>query len=251
LRRKRKRHHDLPPFFDRVDNPELHRVPDDLPVDITPPPPSLKEFDRDLLKICGGLGKRVKPAAFQELLLRYPAVLDRIAAAVDGELFADRSSPNEFLADLTAIWFNRQGLEHVFCGEVCGRKIRGLHYFGRYLQLQSQGIGGRLPNNQHHEEVIPGLVYTIGVLLYHDGRLLSHPRKGYAIVADAENLLVTATKAFKEVGRGRTTCSYNVPVDTAAGSYSAVLVKEDDGIITFYPDVTPNNPQCTRLGIDD
>jgi hypothetical protein len=70
-----------------------------------------------------------------------------------------RKSDADFLDDLTAIWFNRRGFEHIFCGDINNSTtIGGLHFAGRYLQLQNQGIAGRLPNNSNREEVIPGEV---------------------------------------------------------------------------------------------
>ncbi|WP_407891223.1 EndoU domain-containing protein [Scytonema sp. NUACC26] len=52
-----------------------------------------------------------------------------------------RTSDAQFLEDLTNIWFNVKGFDHVFCGEpVAGGSIDGLHYVGRYVELQEKGL---------------------------------------------------------------------------------------------------------------
>lgn len=234
----------LSPFFDRDNNPEIHRFPVNKPVDITPEPPPLKPFDRDVINLCGEIGCQVSPQAFQNLLFNHPLVWQKLQLELNNEIFPHRNSPEEFLEDLTNIWFNNNGFVHIFCGEIRGKHIGGLHYFGRYLQLQNKGLAGRLPNNLHEEEVIPGLVYTVGILIKLGDKILVHPRKGYALVTDAAELLITATKAFKQQPLGRTTCIYPVIDDDSGQSYVAVLVKDERGIITFYPDATPNGKSC-------
>jgi hypothetical protein len=241
-KRRHKKH--LPPFFDLVDNSELHRFPVGKPVDITPPPPELSAFDRDLLQVCGGLGDRVHPQDFKALMKAYPEIFRRIKAAVDGEIFAGRSTEAEFLEDLIKIWFKRRGFEHIFCGAIHGRKIKGMHYVGRYLQLQELGLAGRLSDNWRDEEVIPDVVYTLGVLLKHGQETLIDRRTGYALITNAIELLIAATQAFKTESHGKTVCTFAVVDADFGASYPAVFVKEDNAIVTFYPDVTPDNVMC-------
>jgi hypothetical protein len=241
-RRRRKIHFE--PFFDHSDNPELHSFPAGTPVDGTPPPPKLSRFDRDVLQVCGNLGDKVWAADFRALLQAYPQVLARIAAAVDGEIFPGRREPPEFLADLTDIWFRRGGFQHIFCGSLHKGQLKGMHYVGRYLQLQEKGLAGKLPHNQGQEEVIAGAVYTIGVLLNHKNRLLVDRRTGYALITDATELLIAATAAFKAQERSYGVCTFPVQDEDSEASYSAVFVKEEGAIVTFYPDATPENPPC-------
>jgi hypothetical protein len=234
----------LEPFFDRLDNPEQHHFPPDTAVDITPPPPHLSPFDRDVLKVCGNMGSHVSASNFQALLRYYPHILQRIQAAVDHEIFPGRTTSEEFLEDLTSIWFKQHGFEHIFCGSIRKGKIKGLHYVGRYLQLQEQGIAGKLPHNQSQEEVIAGAAYTIGILLQYGNRVLVDRRTGYALVTDAAELLIAATQAFKTQDRSNVVCAFPV-IDVDSGkTYPAVFVKKDNAIVTFYPDVTPTEPQC-------
>jgi hypothetical protein len=229
----------LPPFFDEIDNPELCSFPHGVKVDITPLPPDLSPFDRDVLQVCGDLGNTPLAADFRALLQAYPQILERIQLAVGGEIFPGRNTQVEFLEDLTTIWFKRDGFEHIFCGSIQNGQLKGMHYVGRYLQLQEQGVAGKLPDNQGQEEVIAGVVYTIGVLLKYDSRIIIDRRTGYALVTDAVELLIAATQAFKLNTRSRSTYTFPVIDEDSGHTYPAVFVKEDNAIVTFYPDATP------------
>jgi Bacterial EndoU nuclease len=244
MEKPRPRKKQLPPFFDDIDNPEFHHFPRGTAVDITPPPPDLSPFDLDVLQVCGKLGHHPHADDFRALLTAYPEILHRIQTAVDGEIFSGRNTESEFLDDLTEIWFKRRGFEHVFCGSVQSGQLKGMHYVGRYLQLQEQGLAGKLPNNKHQQETIDGVVYTLGVLLKYGSRIIVDQRTGYALVTDAVELLIAATQAFKLKSRPTSVCTFPV-VDVDSGhTYPAVFVKENNAIVTFYPDVTPTDPRC-------
>ena len=73
-------------------------------------------------------------------------------------IFPGRNTDIEFLADTIEIWFKRHGFEHIFCGNIHNGKLKGMHYVGRYLQLQEQGLAGKLPHNHEQEEAIVGAV---------------------------------------------------------------------------------------------
>jgi hypothetical protein len=101
-----------------------------------------------------------------------------------------------------------------------------------------------LPYNHQQEETLEGAVYTLGVLLRYGDRVLIDRRTGYALVTDAAELIIAATQAFKTKSRARTVCTFSV-VDADSGhTYPAVFVKEDNAIVTFYPDVTPTDRPC-------
>ncbi|MBD2744174.1 EndoU domain-containing protein [Coleofasciculus sp. FACHB-1120] len=235
------------PFFDNVNNPELHGFPRNQTADITPPLPQLSAFDQAVLRTCGPIGSKVTASDFKKLMSENREVLREIQQAVGGKLRAVRSTEAEFLDDLTVAWSGRGGFEHIFCGELEGpTKIGGMHFFGRYGQLQEQGIGGRLSNNLQKEEVVPGLVYTLGILIQKDGQSWKDDIKGYALVSDAKEILLDATKALKAQGNAQGACLLTVQDNETKKSYQAVFVKSQDAIVTFYPDATPRGKACRR-----
>lgn len=241
----------LLPFFDQADNPVAVRVPRNQKVDITPVPPLINAFDQKVLNTCGTFGSKVSTISLRRLLSESPQVVQQIKQAVGGELFSGRRSDNQFRDDLITVWSGRSGFEHIFCGQVRGAtQIGGLHFVGRYLQLQNQGIAGRLPNNSKSEEVIAGEVYTLGVEVRQGDRIITRDsKKGYSYVSNAQEILVDATRAFKAFNtttNANRACLYTVRDASSAPPFQAVFVKTDRAIVTFYPDATPkpNERSC-------
>lgn len=235
----------LLPFFDQANNPEVHRFPAGRPADITPPPPSLTAFDQAVLQACGPIGSKVTANTFKQLMANHPEILRQIQAAVGGELLPGRNTQAEFLDDLTAAWSDRGGFEHIFCGELEGpEKIGGLHFVGRYLQLQNEKMGGRLGNNLNREEVEPGVIYTLGVVIKRGNQTWTDTIKGYPLITDAQEMLLDGTKAFKAQGSAQGACLYRVQDQPTGQSYQAVFVKDRNAIVTFYPDATPSGRAC-------
>lgn len=236
---------ELLPFFDNQDNPVPVNYPSGAKLDITPPAPQLNSFDKAVLKACGSIGTQVQPNQFKQLLSDYPEVLTKIQEATDGELRAGRKSKSEFLEDLTDIWFTNKGFEHIFCGEIYNANdIGGLHFYGRYLQLQEEKIGGRLPVNPGRQEVVPGVIYTMGVVIQQPNRIVRDEIKGYGYLSNAEELLVDVTKVFKQQKSTEGACIYQ-QLDKQTGiTFPTVFVRKNKGIITFYPDATPKGSKC-------
>lgn len=235
----------LTPFFDDIDNPVPVGFPQGQSLDISPPPPKLNSFDEAVLKTCASIGTRVSANQFKQLLSYYPDVLQKLQQVTGGELRPGRRNKTQFLADLTDIWFKRRGFEHIFCGEIYNANdIGGLHFYGRYLQLQNQGIAGRLPNNQAREEVVPGVIYTMGVVIQQRNRTVRDVIKGYSYVSNAQEMLLDATKIFKLQGNTDRACIYNVKDADTGKTFTAVFVREAGAIITFYPDATPQGARC-------
>lgn len=235
----------LLPFFDDVNNPVPVNFPRGQQLDITPKPPTLNSFDEAVLRTCGPIGTKVSPAQFKQLLSSHPQVLQKIQQASGGELRPGRRKQDQFLEDLTNIWSKRKGFEHIFCGEIYNANdIGGLHFYGRYLQLQQQGIGGRLPNNQRREEVVPGVIYTMGVVIQQPNRRVTDVIKGYGYLSNAEEMLIDATRIFKRQGNKEGACIYNVLDQETKVTFPTVFVRKDQAIITFYPDATPQGAKC-------
>ncbi len=240
----------LLPFFDQDNNPVTVGVPRNQKVDITPVPPQLNAFDQKVLNTCGTFGSKVSTISIRRLLAESPQVVQQINQTVGGELFSGRRSENQFRDDLVTIWSDRSAFEHIFCGQIRGsNQIGGLHFVGRYLQLQNQGIAGRLPNNSKAEEVIDGEIYTLGVEVRQGDRIVARDsKKGYSYISNAQDILIDATRAFKSfrnTTNATRACLYTVH-DSSAPPFKAVFVKTNRAIVTFYPDATPkpNEASC-------
>lgn len=235
------------PFFDSQNNPVPVGFPPGKKLDISPPPPILNNFDKAVLKICGPIGTRVKSYKFKRLLSYYPDVVQKLQQATGGQLRPNRRRKSAFIQDLTNIWFRRKGFEHIFCGEIYNNNdIGGLHFYGRYLQLQNQGIAGRLPHNSQREEVVPGIIYTMGVVLQHKNRLVRDVIKGYTYVSNAQEILIDVTRIFQLQENTEGACIFSVKDQETGKTFPAVFVRGNRGIITFYPDATPKGRQCKK-----
>jgi hypothetical protein len=235
----------LIPFFDNINNPVLVGFPRGQKLDISPPPPQLNAFDNQVLKVCGSIGSNVNPNQFKNLLSANPKILDKIQQVSGGELRPGRRIKSDFLQDLTNIWFKNKGFEHIFCGEIYNENdIGGLHFYGRYLHLQNKGIAGRLPKNSQKEEVIPGVIYTMGVEIKQGNRIIRDVIKGYGYLSNAEEILVDATKAFKLQGNLEGACIYNVRDVETGKTFPTIFVRKQNAIITYYPDATPQGKTC-------
>ena len=236
---------ELLPFFDNQDNPVPVNYPRGAQLDITPPAPQLNDFDRAVLETCGAIGTQVKPNQFKQLLSNHPEVLTKIQAATNGELRRGRKRKSDFLQDLTNIWFKNKGFEHIFCGEIYNENdIGGLHFHGRYLQLQEHKIGGRLPINPGKQEVVPGVIYTMGVVIKQPNRIVRDVIKGYGYLSNAEELLVDVTKVYKQQKNTEGACIYQQLDKETGTTFPTVFVRKNKGIITFYPDATPKGRKC-------
>ena len=119
-----------------------------------------------------------------------------------------------------------------------------MHFAGRYLQLQKEGIAGRLPNNSQREEVIPGVIYTMGVEIKQGNRIVRDVIKGYGYLSDASEMLVDATKAFKLQGNTEGNCIFNVKDAETGRTFPTVFVRKEKAIVTYYPDATPQGRMC-------
>ncbi|HLP87510.1 MAG TPA: EndoU domain-containing protein [Nostocaceae cyanobacterium] len=236
------------PFFDNIDNP-ISGLAYGSPADVTPPAPTLNSFDTSVVNLCGAPGTVVSRSNFQTLMNNNPTVLANIKQYVGGFLVAGRTTDVQFLDDLTNVWFNVEGFDHVFCGEpVQGGSIGGLHFVGRYVQLQNDGLAGRLDNNTFREEVIPGAVYTMGVLMKVGTGTAQSSIKGYPYTLNAEEILKIATLGYKNNPNTTTTNqACHLTITDEGKTFKAVFVRREGGVRTFYPDATPgSNPNCNQ-----
>ncbi|WP_458694703.1 EndoU domain-containing protein [Wolbachia endosymbiont of Aedes albopictus] len=234
---------DFEPFF-RTNPSQPKYIPD---------PPKLTEFDRDVLKICGDWGSYPSEKDFRSLLdsPEYQGVVKGIYDKLDHQVITPNADLGLFKDELTQIWFAGKGskfarrgengetvgFRHVFCDEPDKSKLGGMHFVGRYLEAQGNKWAGAIwydaPCNK--TDIEPP-VYTLGVkYLGRGGNIKVNCEKGYAYNLHADDILVYATKAFKEL-RKDGGCLYEME----GGRYQSVFVRERNAIITFYPDLTPH-----------
>ncbi len=247
----------LLPFFDTENNPVSVDFPRNAQKDISPPPPKLEEFDRKVLALCGpGFDAPVSNVKFRQLMTFYPDIVRKLKQATGGELKPSRSADSQFLDDLTAIWFEQKGFKHIFCGEQDGKSIGGLHFVGRYLEFQQNGIGGRIlrtgNGKKATQEVVDGEIYTFGVAIVQNGRVIAdNPIKGYPYTLNAQETLLEGTrgfKLFKSDSKESKGCLLAIALPGTT-PYQAVFVKKAGAIRTFYPDATPDtnrNQACDQ-----
>ena len=103
---------------------------------------------------------------------------------------------------------------------------------------------GNKPTMKLFNETLLCTVYTLGVVIKQGNRTVSDRIKGYALVSDATEILIDATKAFKSQGNQQGACLYPVRDQNSGKSYQAVFVKDRNAIVTFYPDATPQGKVC-------
>lgn len=215
----------LLPFFDtRAEGPP----------DPAPPPPPLTALDRAVLEVCGSWGSRPRRRAFR-------AMLDRPDLAPELEaLAADLGEPltRRLKDELARVWFDADGFAHVFCGEPRPGELSGLHYRGRYLELQEKGLIGRAEAAACRPELDPP-VYTLGVRYRPPGGgpwQVACP-KGYAADLGAAELLALGLRVARAQRGGEGMCL--LERESRAGRYTAVVVLREGAMRTFYPDASP------------
>ncbi len=236
------------PFFDDKHNPVKVDFPKYQKRDITPPPPKLNTFDKSILELCGDFGAKVKASDFKALLYKRSSapIIKRIRQEVGCESFG-ACNKKSIIETLTAIWFKRRGFAHIFCGDPKADKMGGLHYVGRYLEMQQKAWGGPLSVKKGIEEIIPNTIYSLGVQHQWKGRTVETKIKGYAYSFNAADLLVHTTRAYAQLNprrsKSKQTCLYTVPPEENTPKFQALLVVQNSSIVTFYPDATPGRTQ--------
>jgi hypothetical protein len=238
------------PFFDEVDN----KVPVGVggEVDITPPAPPIEPFGETANTVCGTAGKETTKEEFKQLLLAHPEVLADLIDYTGGKVFADRPAHDDqegYLNDLTEAWYAIDAFDHIFCGEPkSSNSIGGLHYHGRYQQLQASGEACRLPNFGENEVDEENGIYSMGVKMKRaDGGWAKFKIKGYGLTLSAVDMLKAVTRAFAENPTSSSSskaCILSIQDGDAA--FKTVFVRRAKGIRTFFPDATPSqaDPSC-------
>jgi len=212
-----------------------------------PGAPSLDEFGKSILRACGPIRGRVSENEFEALIDDH---LDELYEYFPQNL---KNLPHpEIVLKLKQIWLTHNGFNHVYCGEWEDRTIKGLHYRGRYLQLQSEKTA--CYTKSLNEEIVDDHIYTIGVTSTDKANW--HSKKGYALQQSATELFILGISAFERCTQDESNWkTYKSTFDKSfyVKSLSAeteihyrVICKattpQDDttyGILTIYSDATP------------
>ena len=221
--------------------------------DITPPAPPLNKFDKDVLNFCGAPGKVTTAEGFKSLMNANPAVLKNIFDFTAGKVFQEKKKHtdiNTYLNDLASAWYSLHAFDHIFCGEKNGRSIGGLHFYGRYQQLEGTGEICRM-NNFGSNEVIEGTIYSMGVeMKLGNNETIRHSIKGYGLTLNASDILLSATKAFSENHTNSNKSEHCIlRLNDGDAMYDMVFVRRNNGIRTYYPDATPDKNQPCKKAI--
>ena len=111
----------------------------------------INKFDQDIVKICGPINSNPTRISFIKILRKNKDVSDHLFIELK-DLFQKNANNNnqdkqeitkeDFFNELYSIWFKNNGFKHIFCGQFSKRKLSGLHFMPRYLELERKNIGG-------------------------------------------------------------------------------------------------------------
>jgi hypothetical protein len=244
------------PFFDSIENPiQISRG--DF-ADITPDAPAIEPFGQAINRVCGHAGKKTTKQEFKDLLNAHPEILQDLIRFTDGKVFPERSrstSTSSYLDNLTEAWYQIAAFDHIFCGEPQNsNKIGGLHFHGRYQQLQSSGEACRVPNFSENE-VIPGSIYSMGVCMRQaNNQWAQFKIKGYGLTLSGTDILKVVSRAFSEnPASSDESAACILKVIDGGTKINTVFVRRKKGIRTFFPDasVDPETPACAASIVID
>ncbi|CAK0754484.1 exported hypothetical protein [Gammaproteobacteria bacterium] len=231
------------PFFDQRNNPVYVDYPRKSRQDITPPSPPVSPLEERLLTLCGYPGDYPEPGAFRALIESDSHLFADLGEALGCRTGAPDCGHGAILDRVTDLWFLADGFRHVFCGEPGPTRMEGLHYRATYLQLQHRGWGGLMAPHKGREEIVPGIIYSVGVEHEWRGRRVQTPVKpGYFYTLDGAELLVHGTRAITLLGAPATkqACRYTVNDLDAGVTFDSVVIGKDGGLKTFYPTALPD-----------
>lgn len=213
--------------------------------DYMPLLPELTNFDIGVLSVCGDWGANPDKEDFKILLdcPKHQKIVQGIYDKLDHQVITPNASLELFKEELTQLWFTLTGhhddvigFRHIFCGEPKKPELGGMHFVGRYVEAQENQWAGAIWNDKSlcNKTDIKPPVYTFGMqYLGKDESVKVKCPNGYAYNLHADDILISATKAFKELGKDGM-CLYKMEDD----DYQLVFVRKNDAIVTFYPDLT-------------
>lgn len=231
-----------------------------------PEKPAITDFDKDVLKLCGGWGAHVNAVDFETMLASKSnnELVERLQKALGNRIFNKTKTKKEFIHQLRRVWFEQKGFQHVFCGEPESYDLGGFHYAARYWQAQEKGWAGyrKLAKNIkkrpiaqcqkfYLKEQIRPPIYSLSIQYQVPGSSKKRVKclSGYNHEMNAEAILIAGTRAFKQANKhvGKNTkeaCLYQSRQDNIGKHYSQMVIKRR-ALRTFYP-IADKRPYCRK-----
>lgn len=208
-----------------------------------PSPPILTKFDERVLKLCGDWGNKPTQDEFVAMLTEPESqdVVNDIYNALEHTVITPNADVDTFIAELSQIWFHKNGFTHIFCGDPKKNRLGGLHFSKRIYEAQKEQWAGIGPEGYKSSEHNTFFSTDIEFL---DLRGAKKRKNASSFDKDlhADDMLIYATLAFKmvkEKEKDKVFCNYNLNGYTGMGVF--LKNQNDKAIITFYPNL-PTSP---------
>ncbi|MBQ4874848.1 MAG: EndoU domain-containing protein [Rickettsiaceae bacterium H1] len=213
--------------------------------------PTITNFDKTALEQCGYWGKHVRRKDLESLFSGEPLLF--LYEKLNHSVITKNADVETFKKELTDIWVKSNGFQHIICGEPGHRRnnknnqLGGLHYVGRYLELQDKNWGGLNTNCKRQNIKFP--VYTIGIdFLTPNGNIHTKCPSGYNYQQSVSDIILKGTKAFKKARKNNnfSTNSRNAACTYNSAGMNYTFVTRNNAIVTFYSNLKPprNNKDC-------
>ncbi|MCU7611350.1 EndoU domain-containing protein [Anaplasma capra] len=207
--------------------------------------PQMHEFDEAVLSVCGAWGYEPSRGDFLSML-NEPLVeqkVRRIYDELNHEVFTADADFSLFKDELAELWTNEGGVADVFCGVPSKKGLKGMHFYGRYLEAQDKKWAGRNYEgleNADDWDFSPSIKFVAPDSVV----LVSNKKEMEVDFSHADDIIIRATRAYKGLQshiphREIRRCVY----DGGDEEHAYVLVAKQNAIVTFYPTMAPN-PVC-------
>ncbi|WP_339047739.1 EndoU domain-containing protein [Candidatus Mesenet endosymbiont of Phosphuga atrata] len=187
-------------------------------------------FDKKILRLCGAFGSK-KPTKERFIaMLKDPEneiITRTIYDALNHEVITPNANLDQFVEELSQVWFNSNGFTHIFCGQPRNITLGGLHFNPRLVEV-SQTKRARIVEKKL--EPVYGTAYTVRVeFLNRKKEIQQKDKLTLDKTLHANDILAYATQAFKMIEGREGELYYGL------NGYTGVFIKRDNAIITFYP----------------
>ncbi|MFV9921423.1 MAG: EndoU domain-containing protein [Anaplasma ovis] len=209
-----------------------------------PHAPQMRKFDEAILGMCGDWGYIPSERDFLNVLDGSYATgaAQRIYDELNHEVFTADADFALFKEELAELWFGGNGAANVFCGVPSSEELRGMHFYGRYLEAQDKQWAGRNYDgleNADDWDFAPSIRFVIP-----DGGVsVSNKEEVEVDFSHADDIIIRATKAYKGLAPNLLYDEGKLCFYKSDDGHVYALVAAKDAIITFYPTMAPD-PIC-------